>query len=73
MPAELLAERKKDLVNQINGFISMKKDYSQAQHARTELITGSGVVGGGQEEDVKGDAMSASVDCHNVCVYYKLP
>ena len=31
MPAPMLAERKRDLVNQINGFIEQKKAHGEAQ------------------------------------------
>lgn len=52
MPAPLLAERKRELVNQINGFIAMKKEVSAAQSAKNELITGGPQH---REEDLAGE------------------
>lgn len=54
MPAPILAERKRDLVNQINGFIAMKKEVSTAQAGRNELITGAATQ---QDEDLKSMSM----------------
>ncbi|KAI8473157.1 MAG: hypothetical protein J3K34DRAFT_361577, partial [Monoraphidium minutum] len=48
MPARELAERKRALVNELNSYIALKKNYSGADEARGELLAGAAPGGGGE-------------------------
>ena len=41
MPASMLAERKRDLVNSINEYIQQKKALGEAQAGRNTLLSGA--------------------------------
>lgn len=47
MPARELADRKRTLVNELNSYIALKKNYSSADEARGELLAGAGAPGEG--------------------------
>jgi hypothetical protein len=51
MPAPMLAERKRDLVNRINGFISMKGAMSEEQAGKNMLLAGASQP---EEQNLKG-------------------
>ncbi len=54
MPPRELADRKRTLVNELNSYIALKKNYASADEARGELLAGAGPGGGGGGETVTG-------------------
>jgi hypothetical protein len=63
MASEELNRRKKEMVQELNGFIGLKKAYSAQATQRTELI--GGVAAGPSEEEMQGemDFLNRSAGC----------
>lgn len=74
MPARELADRKRTLVNELNSYIALKKNYSSAEDARGELMAGAGAAG----EGGGGGATAAAVNPYDggsllLCVAARQP
>jgi len=58
MPPRELADRKRALVNELNSYIALKKNYASADEARGELMTGGGGAAGGGETATGGERVN---------------
>jgi len=66
MPVDELNYRKKQLVQELNGFIGLKKAYAAQAQQRSELI-GQSTPSGLTQEEMNSERPSPSLEAYNDC------